>query len=36
MSDPSNPVNRAELAPISESEWFAVPDLRDRQFRILR
>lgn len=35
LEDPSNQVNRAELAPISDTEWFAVPDLSDRQFRIV-
>lgn len=36
VNDPNNPVNRKDLAPISDTAWFRAPDLRDRDFFIGR
>jgi hypothetical protein len=36
VRDPSNPVNHADLRPISEDAWLRVPDLSQQEFTIGR
>jgi hypothetical protein len=34
VDDASNPVNHADLTPISEEDWFRVPDLTEQEFTV--